>query len=248
MRSGAIVRTLAIIPARGGSKRIPGKNIKLFCGKPMIAYSIEVARSSGLFDHVVVSTESDEVAAVARACGAEVPFRRPAELANDFTGTDAVFLHAILESERLYGAADFSCCIYATVPLLSAERLRAGLEKLESTGAAAAVAVTTFDYPVFRALRAREGGPLEWQWPEHAATRSQDLPQVVHEAGQFYWVDVARFKKTPDTLVDAVPVDVPRWTVQDVDTAEDWDLAERLYAVATMQELRHREVKESQED
>ncbi len=220
---------VAIIPARGGSKRIPHKNIRDFAGKPMIAHSILAAKACGLFSRIIVSTDSDEIAAVACAWGAEAPFRRPAELANDFAGTDAVLLHGIVEAEKLYGPVEFACCIYATAPLLRPEYLCQGFDLLRNSGAATASTVTTFAAPVFRALRTDERGRLKWFWPEHANTRSQDLPQLVHEAGQFYWVDARRFQQHPDTLHDTVPVLLPRWAVQDIDTLEDWEVAEHLF-------------------
>jgi pseudaminic acid cytidylyltransferase len=195
----------------------------------MIAYSIIAAKESGLFDHIIVSTDSDEIAGVARDWGADVPFRRPAELANDFAGTDEVFLHGIVTAERLYGPTSFACCIYPAAPLLRIEYLRRGLELLREKKAASAFAATTFDAPIFRALRMTEQDRLVWQWPEFARTRSQDLPCVVHDAGQFYWVDAQSFKNIPDTLHDAVPVVLPRWAVQDIDTMEDWESAERLF-------------------
>lgn len=221
---------IAIIPARGGSKRIPGKNIKSFAGKPMIAYSIIAAQNSGLFEHIIVSTDSDEIAQVSLTWGAEVPFRRPAGLANDLAGTDAVFLHGIQATEQLYGLVNFACCIYATAPLLRIEFLKQGLESLRLLNAAAAFAVTTYPAPVFRALRLNDRNRLDWQWPEFAETRSQDLPQVLHDAGQFYWVDAQRFKLKPDMVGnDAAPVMIPRYLVQDIDTLEDWEAAEFLF-------------------
>jgi len=227
---------IAIIPARAGSKRIPGKNIKDFCGKPMIAWSIDAVKQSGVFDRIIVSTDSDEIAVVAGKWGAEVPFRRPAELANDAVGTDAVLLHAILESERLFGQINFACLVFATAPLLRPEFLCQGLEILKTSGASCASGVTTFAYPIQRALQINETGRLQLVWPEHATTRSQDLPQVVHEAGQLYWVDAQRFKNKPDTFWDVVPVPLPRWAVQDIDTAEDWKVAEQMFAALQLQQ------------
>lgn len=226
---------VCIIPARGGSKRIPDKNIRPFAGKPMVAHSILAAKDSGLFDRVIVSTDSDAIAAVAQEWGAEVPFRRPAELANDFAGTDAVFLDGILEAEKLYGPCAHACCIYATAPLLRVEDLRRGYDLLREKRSATAFGVATYPAPIFRALRINPSGRLEWQWPEFALTRSQDLPQAVQDAGQFYWVDVARFKAHPDTMNgDAVPVLIPRQAVQDIDTLEDWAVAEKLFAAAQL--------------
>lgn len=230
--------TVCIIPARGGSKRIPDKNVRLFAGRPMIAHSILAARGSGLFDHIVVSTDSEAIARVAAEWGADVPFRRPAELANDFAGTDAVFLHGIQEAEKFLGPVEQACCLYATAPFLRAEFLRQGLDTLRASGASAAFAVATYPAPIFRALRVDDHGRVVWQWPEHAATRSQDLPAVFQDAGQFYWVDAARFQRHPDTVHDAVPVMIPRWAVQDIDTLEDWEVAEKMAVALSLETTR----------
>ena len=221
---------IAIIPARGGSKRIPNKNIRLFCGKPIIAYSIEAARETGIFDHIVCSTDSDEIAKVAVEYGAEVPFRRTAELSNDYVGIDAVLLQGILDAEKAYGLVESACCIYATAPMLRPEFLRDGLKTLKENIASSAIAVTSFAYPILRAMKNDERGRLRWQWAEYSEIRSQDLPDFIHEAAQFYWVDVADFKKKPDALSNAVPVLLPRWSVQDIDTQEDWQTAEIIYS------------------
>jgi pseudaminic acid cytidylyltransferase len=224
---------LCIIPARGGSKRIPDKNIRPFAGKPMVAHSILTAKACGLFDHVIVSTDSDEIAAIAVEWGAEVPFRRPAELADDFAGTDAVFLHGIQEAEKLHGPCEHACCIYATAPLLQADYIRQGYALLREHRASTAFGVATYPAPIFRALKIDKRGRLGWHWPEFAMTRSQDLPAAVQDAGQFYWVDVARFKAYPDTMNgDAIPVLLPRQLVQDIDTPEDWAIAEMLHLAA----------------
>ena len=230
-------KCIAVIPARGGSKRIPRKNIRPFCGKPMIAWPIHAARASGLFDAILVSTEDEEVAGVAAACGAQVPFRRPADLANDHAGIDEVLLHGIQAAEELYGPVAYACCIYATAPFLSEEYLQQGLNLLRLSGAAAAISVTTFPSPAFRAMRVNEGNRLAWQWPEFAETRSQDLPESFHDAGQFYWVDAGACKIKPDGMFDTVPVVLPRRLVQDIDTPEDWQIAESRFLAARSSEL-----------
>ncbi len=220
---------LAIIPARGGSKRIPRKNVKPFCGKPMMAWSIEAARASRVFDRIIVSTDDDEIAAVAEQHGAEVPFRRPAELANDHASTDAVFLHAIREMEK-QGISDYACCLYATAPFVRPEDLREGLALLRGKAATSAFSVVRFDYPIFRALKVNDRGRVGMFWPEHRLTRSQDLPEVWHDAGQFYWVDVAKYKNEGKIYSsDALPVPLPAWRVQDIDTPEDWTRAELMF-------------------
>lgn len=222
--------TIAIIPARGGSKRIPKKNVRPFAGKPMISYPIRAALDSGVFDRVIVSTDSDEIAEVAKAHGAEVPFRRPSELSDDRTATAPVLLHT-LEWLRASGApATHACCIYATAPFVRSEDLVRGLYILKEAKAATALTVTSFAFPIFRALKVLPSGELAMFWPEHRLTRSQDLPEAYHDAGQFYWIDVARFTADPNLYsADARPVVLPRYLVQDIDTPEDWETAEYMY-------------------
>ena len=169
---------IAIITARGGSKRIPGKNHKLFAGKPMIAWPIEVARSSGLFQHVIVSTDSDEIAKVSQEYGALVPFKRPVELSDDITPTAPVIAHALEWIANNIGMPRFICCIYPTSPFILASDLRRGLETMEQTGAPGSLSVTTFAFPILRSLKVLPNGSLSFNWPEHEMTRSQDLPEV----------------------------------------------------------------------
>jgi len=224
---------VAIIPARGGSKRIPRKNVKPFLGKPMIAWSIETARRAGCFDRIVVSTDDEEIAEVATRNGAEAPFRRPAALASDHAATVPVVAHAIEWLRQQGQAPDPVCCIYPTAPLMAADDLRRGLVLLRETGADYVVACTTYAYPIQRALRRDEAGRVAMLWPEHAATRSQDLPQVLHDAGQFYWGRAQAFVEGRTILGPAAaPLMVDRHRVQDIDTPEDWNLAEMLYRVA----------------
>jgi pseudaminic acid cytidylyltransferase len=221
---------VAIIPARGGSKRIPHKNVKLFAGAPIISFPIAAARRSGLFDRVIVSTDCDTIADTAAKYGAEVPFRRPPELSDDQTATAPVLVHALQWLADQGAAAQTACCIYATAPFVRAEDLKRGYDELVRTGAATAVSVTSFAFPIFRALRINDHGALEMFWPEHRQTRSQDLPPAFHDAGQFYWIDVARFLKEPNLYsADARPIVLPRHIVQDIDTPEDWEAAERMY-------------------
>jgi N-acylneuraminate cytidylyltransferase len=220
--------SVAIIPARGGSKRIPRKNLKPFDGVPMIVRSIRTALDSALFDQVVVSTDDEEIAEVARAHGAHVPFMRPASLADDFTGTAAVMVHALNELP----AVEFACCIYATAPLLQARYLRQGLDVLERhPDKSFAFSVASFGFPVQRALTLDEEGALTSLYPEFRATRSQDLPEAFQDAGQFYWGRRAAWLRG-DVLFSpaSLPVILPRHLVQDIDTLEDWTRAEYLYA------------------
>jgi N-acylneuraminate cytidylyltransferase len=224
---------VAIIPARGGSRRIPRKNIRDFCGKPMIAWSIEAALGSGCFDRVLVSTDDQDIAETARAFGAEVPFMRPAALSDDYTGTTAVVAHAV---EWLRGDGempDLVCCIYATAPMLRAEDLARGMELLQVSDADFAFSVTTYAFPIQRALRINHAGHLEMFQPQHAATRSQDLEEAWHDAGQFYWGrDRAWLEHESIMTSQALAVKLPRDRVQDIDTLEDWRQAERLFRLA----------------
>ena len=221
---------LAVIPARGGSKRIPGKNVRPFAGKPIIAWSIDAARASGLFDRIVVSTDDEKIAEVARKWGAATPFLRPAELADDITGTDAVTRHAIDWIAMHEGPVDVACCLYATAPFIDAKTLRRGLEKLQAEGAAFAMSVTTFPFPIQRALRITAAGRLEPVNPESIMARSQDLEEAWHDAGQFYWGRPSIFALSAAArLAAAVPVRLPRYRVQDIDTEEDWRRAELMF-------------------
>ena len=221
---------LAVIPARGGSKRIPRKNVREFCGRPMIAWSIAAARESGCFDRIVVSTEDDEIADVARAAGACVPFRRPADLSDDHTGTVPVVAHAV----RWVRQAGFDpgniCCIYATAPFIRPEDLQSGLALLDETGGDFAFSVTSYAFPIQRALRRTAQGRVEMFAPKHARTRSQDLEPAWHDAGQFYWGRAAAWlADTPILSAASLPVILPRHRVQDIDTPEDWERAEWLF-------------------
>lgn len=221
---------IAVIPARGGSKRIPRKNIKDFCGKPMIAWSIEAAKASGLFDHVIVSTDDAEIADIARVWGAEVPFVRAIELSDDYAGTTEVITHATRWSISQGWPVSAVCCIYATAPFVQVGDLKRGLELLESGSWAYAFSATDFAAPIFRAFKQVAEGGVEMFFPEHFATRSQDLPIALHDAGQFYW-------GRPSAWVEgrrifdrhSVPVIIPRWRVQDIDNQDDWMRAELIY-------------------
>lgn len=221
---------IAIIPARGGSKRIPRKNIKPFGGKPMIAWPIEAALGSGCFEHLVVSTDDDEIARVAQEYGAEVPFTRPADLADDYTATVPVIKHAIIECRKAGIDPEFVCCIYATAPFLSAADLQSALQRLRESGAAYAFAVTRFDYPIQRSLRIDDAGHVSMLYPEHYATRSQDLTPAYHDAGQFYWGRTAAWlDELPLFGNQSIAINLPRDRVQDIDTSEDWSRAERMF-------------------
>ncbi|UYG06031.1 pseudaminic acid cytidylyltransferase [Halomonas sp. M4R1S46] len=220
----------AVIPARGGSKRIPRKNIREFAGKPIIAWSIEAALASGCFDRVIVSTDDDEIAAVAEAHGAEAPFRRPAELADDHTGTIPVIAQAIRWLREHGATPQAVCCLYATAPFVQPEDIRVGLSALRSNDIYYAFSVTSYGFPIQRALRLTAEGRVAMFQPEHFTTRSQDLEEAWHDAGQFYWgLAEAWCAGIPIFTERAVPVILPRHRVQDIDTLEDWQRAEWLF-------------------
>jgi pseudaminic acid cytidylyltransferase len=227
---------LAVIPARGGSKRIPRKNIRPFAGKPMIAYAIEAAQRSALFDRIVVSTDDDEIAAAAAAFGAEVPFRRPPELADDHTPTVPVVAHATLACEASGARADQVCCIYPGVPFLQEEDLRAALRVLEE-GGDYAFPVVPFPSAIQRALRRDADGTTRPFYPEHAATRTQDLPAAFHDAGQFYWGRASAWLAGLNIHLHGRTIVLPPWRVVDIDTPEDWERAELLYRALALREL-----------
>lgn len=221
---------LAIIPARGGSKRIPRKNIKPFCGKPMIAWSIEAAQESGCFDRVIVSTDDAEIAEVARQYGAEVPFMRPLELSDDHTGTIPVIRHAIETINSQGRSVEQACCLYATAPFIQAEDLRRGLELLQGSGGNYAFSVTSYAFPIQRAIRLTPEGRVEMFNPEYFNTRSQDLEEAYHDAGQFYWGRADAWLQGKMIFSPAsLPVMLPRYRVQDIDTPEDWVRAEWMF-------------------
>lgn len=221
---------LAIIPARGGSKRIPRKNIRPFGGKPMIAWSIEAAQNSGCFDRVIVSTDDEEIAEVSQRCGAAVPFVRPPELSDDCTPTIPVVAHAIRWEEEHGRPATAVCCIYATAPFLRAMDLAKGLDLLQSAGSDYAFAVTSYAFPIQRAIRLTSRKRVEMFWPTEFNTRSQDLEPAYHDAGQFYWGrPQAWLAGRPIFSADSAPFILPRHLVQDIDTEEDWERAELMF-------------------
>ena len=219
---------VCIIPARGGSKRIPRKNIALFHGRPMIAWSIEAAKATGLFDRVVVSTDDVEIAEVARKEGAEIPFLRPEALADDYTPTVPVIAHAV--TALALAPETQVCCLYATAPLVRPDDLRAGYALL--VGPEYVMSVTSFPFPIQRALRHDAEGRVEMMQPEHMLTRSQDLEEAWHDAGQFYWARAATWTAgLPVFGKGSKGVLLPRHRVQDIDTPEVWTRAEALFAL-----------------
>ena len=221
---------LAVIPARGGSKRIPRKNIKAFSGLPMIAWSIRAAVQSECFDRIIVSTDDHEIATVALEHGAEVPFVRPANLSDDHTGTIPVIAHAIDWQNQHGQVATQVCCLYATAPFVQATDLLRGLQVLHSTGADYAFSVTSYAFPIQRAIRIPPDLRVEMFQPEYFNTRSQDLPEAWHDAGQFYWGQAQAWLSSESLFgCSSAPVPLPRHRVQDIDTPEDWERAEWLF-------------------
>lgn len=221
---------LAVIPARGGSKRIPRKNIRPFCGRPIIAWSIAAARASGCFDRVMVSTDDVEIAQVARDAGADVPFMRPAELSDDHAGTIPVVRHAIEWQAANGETPSLACCLYATAPFVVADDLRRGLDVLERSAGDFAFSVTKYPSPIQRAFRIDAAGRVAMFNPEHFNTRSQDLEQAYHDAGQFYWGRAAAWlsARTLFGPTSAAVMLAPH-RVQDIDTPEDWARAEWMF-------------------
>ncbi len=225
---------ICIIPARGGSKRIPRKNIKDFHGKPMIAYSIEAARESGCFDKVIVSTDDAEIAEVAKHWGAETPFIRPANIADDYATTMEVIQHAIEWCESKGWWLDKICCVYATAPFVLASDIKSGLTLLEESDIQYAFSATSFAFPIQRAFYMDENKRSNMFQPEHLNTRSQDLTEAYHDAGQFYWGKVSAFKAGLGFFAPhSKPVLLPRKRVQDIDTLEDWEIAKVMYSALT---------------
>jgi len=221
---------IAIIPARGGSKRIPRKNIKKFFGKPLIAYSIEAALKSELFDKVIVTTDDEEIMQVAEYYGAQ-PYKRPDNIADDYTSTQPVIDDVLEYLKNNNEQYNYYCTIYATAPLLQEKYLIEGFNKLENSEAVNAFSVTSMPFPIKRTFKITQNNTCEMFWPEHALTRSQDLEEAYQDAGQFYWTNL---KKESNEIMfgkDSIPIIIPRHLAQDIDTLEDWERAEVLYQV-----------------
>ena len=226
------IKNIAIIPARGGSKRLPKKNIKNFLGKPIIAYSIETAIKTNLFDRVIVSTDNPAIAKVAIKYGAEAPFVRPEELSDDFTGTHEVIRHAVKWLENSGEKIDYVCCIYPTAPLIQKKDLLKGFNLIKNGKWELIMAATNFSYPIFRSFKKSPNGGLEMIFPEHYNSRSQDLPKVYHDAGLFYWANPNIWKKNPKGYNEKNSiVEIPNYRVQDIDTFDDWKKAETIYKI-----------------
>jgi pseudaminic acid cytidylyltransferase len=220
---------IAIIPARGGSKRIPRKNIKAFAGKPMIAYAIEAAKACGLFSHVIVSTDDAEISAIAQKYGAETPFTRPLELANDHTPTVPVIAHAVSECAKIGWDVDYACCIYPGVPFIHHPDLAAALSLLQQSTADYAFPVCEFPSAIQRALLRDSAGKMAPFNPQYELTRTQDLEKAYHDAGQFYWGSAGAWLNNPRIHSSGVGLIIPHWRVVDIDTPDDWQRAELIH-------------------
>ena len=223
------MKNLCVIPARGGSKRIPRKNIKPFMGKPIMAYSIEAALSSGIFAEVMVSTDDEEFAEVARQNGAKVPFMRSAETANDYASTEDVLIEVLDEYKKQGKEFDNICCLYSTAPFVTPERLKEAYLKMIDENVDAVFTVVAYSYPIQRCLHIVDG-KIGMKWPEYQTARSQDLETIYHDAGQFYFGRVCQLRIEKDLwMKNSVPLILPETEVQDLDTMTDWQLAEMKY-------------------
>ena len=220
------MKNLCIIPARGGSKRIPRKNVKLFLGKPMLAYSIEAAKQTGLFEEIMVSTDDAEIAEVAKQYGASVPFMRSEETASDFATTADVLREVLANYQKLGKEFDNFCCFYATAPLVKSEDVVSAFERLKKTDFTCVYPVVQFSYPIWRCLDFKEDGTMTRHWPEYENSRSQDLPKEYHDTGTFYWY---KTKEWLEGKIKIGGIEVDETTIQDIDTETDWKLAEMKY-------------------
>lgn len=222
-------KRLAIITARGGSKRIPYKNIREFCGRPIIVYSIEAALKSGVFDEVMVSTDDGKIAGIAEEAGAKIPFLRSAQTSNDFATTAEVIMEVLNEYEKKEQYFDSACCIYPTAPFVTSEKLKNAVESLESKGYDSVMPVAEFSFPPLRGMIMEED-KVSYKWEEYAVARSQDLQKIYHDVGQFYVFDVERFKETKKLVTgNTGAVIIDEMEMQDIDNEVDWKLAELKY-------------------
>jgi len=223
---------ICVIPARGGSKRIPRKNIKAFNGRPIIAYSIKAALESNCFDHVIVSTDDNEIAEAAKKYGAKVPFIRPAELSNDYAGTIPVIKHSIEWLEGHNNTIDNVCCLYATAPFIQSQTIFKAFQQLQESKSDYCFSVTSFSFPIQRSIKITQDNKVGMFYPENFNVRSQDLEEAYHDAGQFYWGKAQAFKdELPIFSETASPYILPRYLVQDIDTMEDWVRAEAMHRI-----------------
>jgi N-acylneuraminate cytidylyltransferase len=227
------MKNLAIITARGGSKRIPRKNIKDFLGKPIIKYSIDAAIESGCFDEVIVSTDDEEIANLAIKYGATVPFIRSAKNSDDHSTTAEVLIEVFDKLNAMGKNFDYACCIYPTAPFVTADKLIQSYSKLITSGAKSVVPIVKFGFPILRSFKL-DNGMVKMNWPQHLNTRSQDLPTAYHDAGQYYFFRVEPFLKDKKIFTDeTIGIEMPESEVQDIDNEEDWKIAEIKYTFLT---------------
>ena len=227
---------IAVIPARGGSKRIPRKNIREFVNKPMISHAINAAKQLKIFDHIIVSTDDEEIASIAREWGAETPFIRPAKLADDYTPTVPVIAHAITACRALGWDIDYVCCIYPAVPLIQANDIKLALDLLQNSPSAAySFPVTEFPSIVQKALRLKSDGLIMPFYPGFELTRTQDMTPAYYDAGQFYWGKPVAWLNNNKIHSSGVGLVIPNWRVADIDTVDDWKRAELLYKLLEME-------------
>lgn len=220
---------IAVIPARGGSKRIPRKNVKLFAGRPMIEYAIQAAHSANIFDHIVVTTDDEEIAKISMSAGAQVPFMRPRELADDHTPTVPVIAHAVRACLDLGWKIEQTCCIYPGVPLISVADIVQAQKILEQDTAAFVFPVASFPSPIQRALKRQNDGTTSPFYPQYASTRTQDLEPGYFDAGQFYWGRKEAWLDGLNIHANCKTIVLPEWRVVDIDTPADWERAESIY-------------------
>jgi len=225
---------LAIIPARGGSKRIPKKNIKIFNGRPIIYWPIKAAIESKLFDEIIVSTDDDEIAEIAKNLGASVPFKRPKELSDDYTGITPVIAHAINWALKSNIKPDFACCICATAPMIDSVDLIKSYNMIKEAKCDYVFSISSYRSSIFRSLQITANGNIKMNYPENFNKRSQDLPSAFFDAAQFYWGKIESWvgnKKIFDE--NSKGYVLPEWKVKDIDTLDDWIYAEIMQKVTS---------------
>ncbi len=222
------MKSVAIITARGGSKRVPKKNIRLFCGKPMLCYAIEAAQKAEAFDEVMVSTDSEEIAAIAKEYNARVPFMRSEKTSDDFATTRDVLLEVLEEYGKRNVFFEKMCCLYPTAPFLIPQRVKAAMDLLNDPSTEAVMPVVQYSFPPLRSMVLRDG-KLEYRWPEYVNYRSQDLEPIYHDVGQFYCYRVKSYLE--NQIYRYTPIVLPESEVQDIDTEEDWKIAEMKYRI-----------------
>lgn len=220
---------IAVIPARGGSKRIPGKNIKDFCGKPMIAWSIQVAQESKLFDRIIVSTDNEKIARIALDSGAEIPFKRPVDLADDLTQTVPVVGHAIASCIKLGWNIEFACCVYPCNPFLQVDDLVKAHKLLINRKTDFVYPVSEYAHPIQRAMRLLPNDVMQFYAPQFELTRTQDLEKLYHDAGQFYWGKASAWLEKRKMHTDGIGMPIPNWRVVDIDSEDDWKRATIIF-------------------